>query len=89
MFTTPEGDADPSIANLQLKKFKLGSTEFAADVQRDKNGEYSISARGSGFDASPFVGKGLQGVDAPGFPPLRLTGAFEKFWIDRRIGKRR
>ena len=81
MFTTPEGDADPSIAYLQLKKFKLGSTEFAADVQRDKNGEYSISARGRGFDASPFVGKELQGVDAPRFPPLRLTGAFEKFWV--------
>ncbi len=81
MFNTPEGDADPSIANLQLKKFKLGSTEFAANVQREKNGEYSISARGRGFDATPFVGKSLQGVDAPGFPPLRLTGAFEKLWI--------
>lgn len=81
LFGTSDGEGDPPITELTLEKFKLGSTEFAADVRRDKDGEFAIAVKGKGFDASPFVGQGLEGVDAPQLPPFRLTGAFEKFWI--------
>ncbi|MGB0629558.1 MAG: AsmA-like C-terminal domain-containing protein [Alphaproteobacteria bacterium] len=81
VFAERSGTSDPSLENLRLEQFKLGSTEFAADVKRDKDGEYSIAVKGRGFDASPFVGQDLQGVDTPQLPPFRLTGAFEKFWI--------
>ena len=80
-FGAPDGEGDPPMTGLKLEKFKLGSTEFAADVRRDEDGEYAIAVKGRGFDASPFVGQDLQGVDTPQLPAFRLTGAFEKSWI--------
>lgn len=80
-FANATENTAPAIAVLTLYKFKLGSTEFAADIKRNRDGSYAIAVKGSGFDASPFVGPDLQGVDAPKLPPFRLTGAFDKFWI--------
>ena len=80
-FGAPEGAYDPPVSTLRLDTFKLGSTEFTADVQRNKDGEYAITVKGQGFDASPFFGQDLQGVDTPQLPPFRLKGVIENFWI--------
>lgn len=72
---------DPVLESIDLDRFVLGATAFAAKVRRAPDRSLLIDIDGKGFDAAPFISKDLGGIDAPELPALTLTGKFEKFWI--------
>lgn len=76
---TAEGDA--ILETIDLERFTLGSTSFAAKVRRAPDRGLLIEIDGTGFDAAPFISQDLGGIDAPELPALKLTGKFDKFWI--------
>lgn len=80
-FATREERKGQEIATLRLKKFKLGLTEFSANIQKEDPEGYSIAVNGRGLDASPFLRRSLKDFHAPNLPRFRLTGKFDKFWI--------
>lgn len=72
---------DPVIETLDIERFILGATSFSATVRRAADRSYTIDVSGGGFDAAPFIGQDLGGIDAPDLPALRLTGTFGRFWV--------
>tara|TARA_R110002126_G_scaffold9930_9_gene44599 strand:- start:3953 stop:7138 length:3186 start_codon:yes stop_codon:yes gene_type:complete len=71
----------PVLEKIDLDRFILGPTSFAAKIRRAPDRSLLIDIDGSGFDAAPFISQDLGGIDAPELPALRLTGKFGKFWI--------
>jgi hypothetical protein len=76
---TAEGDA--VLETIDLERFTLGSTSFAAKIRRAPDRSLLIDIDGTGFDAAPFISQDLGGIDAPELPALKLNGKFDKFWI--------
>jgi hypothetical protein len=80
-FSNDAADDVPVLESIELERFILGSTSFAATVRRAPDRSLLIDIDGKGFDAAPFISQDLGGIDAPELPALRLTGKFEKFWL--------
>lgn len=75
------GKDSPVIETLDIEQFILGDTSFSATVRRAADRSFAIDVSGGGFDAAPFIGQDLGGIDAPELPALSLTGTFGRFWV--------
>lgn len=73
--------ADPVLESLDIERFILDNTSFSATVRRADDRSFKIDVSGGGFDAAPFIGQDLAGIDTPELPALSLTGTFGRFWI--------
>lgn len=75
------GNDDPILETIDLERFTLGPTSLSAKVRRAADRSLVIDIDGKGFDAAPFIGQDLGGIDTPELPAMTLKGTFEKFWI--------
>ena len=77
-FAEPLEDSTLSIDTLDLDKFRLGATELAAAVRRDKNRQYIITVKGGSLNAAPFIDQSQEIAEKSQLPPFQLSGTFKK-----------